>query len=43
MALNAPGQATNLQTIDIAGPAKRAGLTVSQFNLQGMTTFMKAD
>jgi hypothetical protein len=41
MTLKAPGQATSLQTVDIATPAKRAGLTVSGFNLQGMTTFIK--
>jgi len=42
LTLNAPGKATALQTVDIAGPAKAAGLTVSASNLQGMTTFIKA-
>jgi hypothetical protein len=41
LSLNAPGKATGIQTVDIAGPAKQAGLTVNPFNLQGMTTFMK--
>ncbi|KAJ7158737.1 hypothetical protein C8R46DRAFT_399097 [Mycena filopes] len=41
LSLNAPGKATALQTLDIAGPAKAAGLTVSAANLQGMTTFIK--
>jgi hypothetical protein len=42
LTLNAPGKATPLQTVDIAGPAKAAGLTVSAANLQGMTSFIKA-
>ncbi|KAJ7494743.1 hypothetical protein B0H11DRAFT_2003209 [Mycena galericulata] len=42
LSLNAPGKATALQTLDIAGPAKAAGLTVSADQLQGMTTFIKA-
>ncbi|KAJ7248167.1 hypothetical protein B0H12DRAFT_728939 [Mycena haematopus] len=42
LSLNAPGKATALQTVDIAGPAKAAGLTVSAAHLQGMTTFIKA-
>ncbi|KAJ7274381.1 hypothetical protein B0H12DRAFT_1007067 [Mycena haematopus] len=42
LSLNAPGKATALQTVDIAGPAKAAGLTVSAANLQGMTSFIKA-
>ncbi|KAJ7773299.1 hypothetical protein B0H16DRAFT_1363475 [Mycena metata] len=41
LSLNAPGKAQALQTLDIAGPAKAAGLTVSAANLQGMTTFIK--
>jgi hypothetical protein len=41
LSLNAPGKATALQTVDIAGPAKAAGLTVSAANLQGMTSFIK--
>jgi hypothetical protein len=42
MSLAAPGQAKSIQNVDISAPAKRAGLTVSGFNLQGMTTFIKA-
>jgi hypothetical protein len=30
LSLNAPGKATALQTVDIAGPAKAAGLTISK-------------
>jgi hypothetical protein len=41
LSLNAPGKATALQTVDIAGPAKAAGLTINAANLQGMTTFIK--
>jgi len=41
LSLNAPGKAAALQTVDIAGPAKAAGLTISAANLQGMTSFIK--
>jgi len=41
LSLNAPGQAAALQTVDIAGPAKAAGLTINAANLQGMTSFIK--
>jgi len=41
MSLNAPGKAQQVQKLDIAGPAKAAGLTVNPNNLQGMTTFIK--
>ncbi|KAF7327820.1 hypothetical protein MKEN_00361800 [Mycena kentingensis (nom. inval.)] len=41
LALNSPGQASDLQTLDIAGPAKAAGLAINGVNLQGMTTFLK--
>ncbi|EIN12964.1 hypothetical protein PUNSTDRAFT_131194 [Punctularia strigosozonata HHB-11173 SS5] len=41
LSLDAPGQARGIQTLDIAGPSKNAGLTVNPFNLQGMTTFIK--
>ncbi|KAF7336630.1 hypothetical protein MVEN_02097500 [Mycena venus] len=41
LSLNAPGKAAALQTVDIAGPAKAAGLTVNAANLQGMTSFIK--
>ncbi|KIK63077.1 hypothetical protein GYMLUDRAFT_72314 [Collybiopsis luxurians FD-317 M1] len=40
LSLNAPGQAQNIQKVDIAGPAKAAGLTVG-VSVQGMTTFVK--
>ncbi|KAI0058207.1 hypothetical protein BV25DRAFT_1830389 [Artomyces pyxidatus] len=41
MAVNGPGQAQNIQTVDISGPAAQVGLTVSKANLQGMTAFIK--
>jgi len=41
LSLNAPGKAASVQKLDIAGPAKAAGLPVSKDNLQGMTTFIK--
>ncbi|KAF7316830.1 hypothetical protein HMN09_00416200 [Mycena chlorophos] len=41
LSLVAPGNAQALQTVDIAGPAKAAGLTVSAGHLQGMTAFIK--
>ncbi|KAJ7603745.1 hypothetical protein DFH06DRAFT_327297 [Mycena polygramma] len=41
LSLVAPGKAAALQTLDIAGPAKAAGLTINAANLQGMTTFIK--
>ncbi|KAF7799765.1 hypothetical protein EIP86_011007 [Pleurotus ostreatoroseus] len=40
LALPAPGQAKNVGSFDLAGPAKAAGLTINPFNLQGMTTFI---
>jgi len=40
LSLNGPGQAQTIQTLDIAGPAKRAGLTTNPNNLQGMTAFV---
>jgi hypothetical protein len=33
---------TSLQTIDISAPTKHAGLSINTFNLQGITTFVKA-
>jgi hypothetical protein len=42
LSLVAPGQAADLQTLDIAGPAKTAGLKISANQLQGMTSFIKA-
>jgi hypothetical protein len=41
LALPAPGKAKNIQKVDIAGPAKAAGIKISAFNLQGMTTFIR--
>ncbi|KAF7312261.1 hypothetical protein MIND_00239100 [Mycena indigotica] len=41
LSLKAPGNAVALQTLDIAGPAKAAGLPLNAANLQGMTTFIK--
>lgn len=41
LALNAPGQAQNIQKVDIAKPAKAAGLKISASNLQGLTSFVK--
>ncbi|KAJ3815535.1 hypothetical protein EV368DRAFT_80034 [Lentinula lateritia] len=40
LSLNAPGQAQNIQKVDIAGPAKASGLIVGA-SVQGMTTFIK--
>jgi len=40
LSLNAPGKAQNIQSLDIAGPAKSAGLTINPNNLQGMTAFV---
>jgi hypothetical protein len=42
MSLGAPGAAKNLQTVNFAAAAKSSGLKVDAFNLQGMTTFIKA-
>jgi hypothetical protein len=42
MSLGAPGAAQNLQTLNFSDAAKKAGLKVDAFNLQGMTTFVKA-
>jgi len=42
LSLNAPGKAQSVQKLDIAGPAKSAGLPVDPNNLQGMTSFIKA-
>ncbi|TDL16576.1 hypothetical protein BD410DRAFT_808023 [Rickenella mellea] len=41
LSLGAPGQAQGIQTFDIAGPAKAAGVKINPFNLQGMTSFIK--
>jgi len=42
LSLNAPGQAQNIQALNVAGPAKAAGLALEAFNIQGMTSFLKA-
>ncbi|KAI0028783.1 hypothetical protein K488DRAFT_89403 [Vararia minispora EC-137] len=39
--LPAKGQATKTQTLDVAGPVKAAGLSISGANVQGMTVFVK--
>lgn len=41
LSLNAPGQAVNIQKVDIAGPTKAAGIKTDANNLQGMTTFIR--
>uniref|UniRef100_A0A0W0EZP3 3-carboxymuconate cyclase n=1 Tax=Moniliophthora roreri TaxID=221103 RepID=A0A0W0EZP3_MONRR len=41
LSLDAPGQAKPIQTLDIAGPAAAAGLTINGINLQGMAVFVK--
>lgn len=41
LSLDGAGQAKSIQTLDIAGPAKAAGLSIDPFNLQGMTSFVK--
>jgi hypothetical protein len=40
LSLEGPGQAKTVQTVSIAGAAKKAGLKISS-NMQGMTVFMK--
>ncbi|KAJ7509472.1 hypothetical protein B0H11DRAFT_1790880, partial [Mycena galericulata] len=40
LSVNGPGKAEIYQRIDIAGPAKTAGLPVVNTNLQGMATFI---
>ncbi|KAF7316834.1 hypothetical protein HMN09_00416700 [Mycena chlorophos] len=42
LSLNGAGKATTLQTVDIAGPAKQAGLPVTGSYLQGMATYIKS-
>jgi len=41
LSLNAPGQARNIQKLDIAGPARASGIKIDRNNLQGMTTFIR--
>lgn len=40
LALVAPGQAKNIGSFDLAGPAAASGLTINPFNLQGLTSFV---
>ncbi|KZP30098.1 hypothetical protein FIBSPDRAFT_908125 [Athelia psychrophila] len=42
LALEAPGQAKHIQTLGLLAPAKKAGVTISPKNLQGMSTLVKA-
>ncbi|KAF9267721.1 hypothetical protein L218DRAFT_854401 [Marasmius fiardii PR-910] len=41
LSLDAPGQAKNIQKLDLAGPAKASELKITGSNLQGMATFIK--
>jgi len=41
LALNSPGNATNVGSFDIAGPLIQAGITFDPNNLQGMTVYVK--
>ncbi|KAF7354651.1 hypothetical protein MSAN_01378700 [Mycena sanguinolenta] len=38
--VNGPGEATVYQRLDVAGPAKAAGLPINRTNVQGMATFI---
>ncbi|KAI0652513.1 hypothetical protein C8Q79DRAFT_896588 [Trametes meyenii] len=40
LSLDSPGNAKHVQTLDLAGPTKKAGVTINTNNLQGMTTFI---
>ncbi|TDL19073.1 hypothetical protein BD410DRAFT_830521 [Rickenella mellea] len=40
LSLKAPGKAQKIQTFELAGPAKAAGIKIDPFNLQGMTAFV---
>ncbi|KAH9857311.1 hypothetical protein C2E23DRAFT_873962 [Lenzites betulinus] len=40
LSLDAPGDAKHIQTLQLAGPTKAAGVTISTNNLQGMTAFV---
>ncbi|KAI1793076.1 hypothetical protein LXA43DRAFT_279477 [Ganoderma leucocontextum] len=40
LSLVSAGNAKHISTLDISGPTKAAGITINQFNLQGMTTFI---
>jgi hypothetical protein len=39
--LDAPGKATRVQTVDLAGPALSAGLALAGENIQGMAVYVK--
>ncbi|KAI9060507.1 hypothetical protein FKP32DRAFT_1613511 [Trametes sanguinea] len=41
LSLDAPGNAKHVQSLNIAGPAKAAGVTTNTNNLQGMTVFIR--
>ncbi|KAI8990691.1 hypothetical protein BD414DRAFT_514418 [Trametes punicea] len=40
LSLDGPGNAQHVQSLDLAGPAKAAGVTINTNNLQGMTAFL---
>lgn len=40
LSLNAPGQAQNIQTVDIAGPAKASGLIVGEFTQESSMKYL---
>jgi hypothetical protein len=42
LALNAPGQASHIQTFQIAPSLQRVGITVDGDRVQGMAVFVKA-
>lgn len=42
LSLNAPGQAQNIQSLDLAAPAKSAGLTISE-SLQSLLNLYLSD
>ncbi|KAI0654477.1 hypothetical protein C8Q70DRAFT_925645 [Cubamyces menziesii] len=41
LSLDAPGNAQHVQSLQISGPAKASGVTISTNNLQGMTSFIR--
>ncbi|KAL1944976.1 hypothetical protein VTO73DRAFT_2596 [Trametes versicolor] len=41
LSLDSPGNAQHVQTLDLAGPTKAAGVTINTDNLQGMTAFIR--
>ncbi|KAI0369178.1 hypothetical protein BV20DRAFT_980322 [Pilatotrama ljubarskyi] len=41
LSLDAPGDAKHVQSLDLAGPTKAAGVIISTNNLQGMTSFIR--